>query len=62
MNGEVEKLIQAAQMHGELSEAGHQIGDLEAIIRYMWSQLPLVSKRHTMEHFAELIDEWYNPE
>lgn len=62
MNGEVEKLIEAARMHGELSEAGHQVGDLEDIVRYMWSQLPLSSKRDTMKHFEELIDEWHNPE
>lgn len=59
---DVEKLIEAARMHGQLSEAGHQVGDLEEIVRFMWSQLPQVCKTRTMDRFKELIDEWYNPE
>jgi hypothetical protein len=55
---DIEKLIEAAKKHGDEGEPDHEVGDLQEIARYLWSQLPLSSKKTTMEHFESYLYEW----
>ena len=56
--GDIEMLLAVTRQHGLQSEPEQETGDLVDIARFMWNQLPLVSKRLTMSHFKELIEEW----
>jgi hypothetical protein len=56
--GDIEDLIKAAEQHGiQSGDEGHEIGDLQDIARFMWSQLPLVCKKRVMEYFNVLWDD-----
>lgn len=37
---DIETLISAAEAHGEDSDPGHEVGDLQDLLRLAWKHLP----------------------
>lgn len=59
---EFEKLLEAAKNHGvESGDLEHEVGDLQDIARYMWSQLPVSCKKRVLDRFDGLVEEWGAP-
>jgi hypothetical protein len=54
----VERLIDAARAHGELSEPDHEVGDLQEILRVCWQQLNVFQQTAVLANFASLVDDW----
>jgi len=55
---DIDDLIDAARVHGEQSEAEHELGDLQTILRACWEIMDSGQKRELVEEFEELVDEW----
>ena len=54
----LERLIDAARRHGELSEPDHEIGDLQAILRACWQRLTPAQAREIFDEHQDLITDW----
>ena len=57
---DLERILDAAQHHGEDSEPDHEVGDLQEVLRAMWPLVP-ARDRHkfmTMDIVANLLRDW----
>lgn len=53
---DIEKLILAAQHHGEDSEADHEVGDLQDLLRACWATMPPKARRTVFAEFSDRLD------
>lgn len=55
---DIEKLILAAQHHGEDSEPDHEVGDLQELLRACWSTMTPKAKRAVFAACGDDMLEW----
>lgn len=54
----IEEMLEAAKQHGLQSERDHEVGDLQDMLRYAWSQLPHNCRERMSTKFWPLVVEW----
>ena len=57
----LEELLAAARAHGDESEAGHEVGDLQELLASCWARLTLDQQRDVYGEHQELVAEWLPP-
>jgi hypothetical protein len=55
---DIETLLEAARQHGLQSARDHEVGDLQDMLRYAWSQLPCSCRERMAVKFQPLVLEW----
>jgi hypothetical protein len=55
---DIEQLIDAARAHGEDSEADHEVGDLQEVLRACWSQMTHAARACVASKFSGLVNDW----
>lgn len=56
--GLVERIIDAAQKHGEQSEPDHEVGDLQDVLRKCWEEMTVAQRQAVFAESKELIETW----
>ena len=54
----LDRLLAAAAAHGRESDADHEVGDLEAILRSCWERLTTEQQRAVYEEHDGIVAEW----
>ncbi len=57
----LDRILEAAQAHGEDDDPEHEVGDLQGIIHTMWGVLSDEQKAVVVASTADLLDEWGTP-
>jgi hypothetical protein len=52
---DIEKLILAAQHHGEDSESDHEVGDLQDLLRACWATMPPKARRAVFDEYGDMM-------
>jgi hypothetical protein len=51
----LDELLAAAEAHGRESEADHEVGDLQDLLRSCWKRLPIASQEDVYREHADLL-------
>lgn len=54
----IEQIIDAARAHGEDSDADHEVGDLQEVLRACWSAMTPKARTSVRAKFAGLVNDW----
>ena len=54
----LQDILDAAERHGQESEPGHEVGDLQDMLRYTWSILTEGQKDHVMAEAVDMLEDW----
>lgn len=60
LNENLERVLEAAQAHGEEDDPEHEIGDLQGVIHAMWSVLTDDQKETVLAHddVRDVLETW----
>lgn len=56
----VQRVLDAAQAHGEQSDHDHEVGDLQEVVRILWKLVPATKKYSAMAdpNIRNLLESW----
>lgn len=55
---DLERVLKAAQFHGQESGQAHQVGDLEDFLRLCWPRMTREAQQQALAEHAESLETW----